>query len=314
MVSQDNVCGEDELDSLRLRLLLEALGELHLVLLDKRVAHLEAPCFEEGEHHAATNHKLVALLHQRLNHANLGGHLGPSNNGSQRPFGIRNRPLQVVKLLLEQQPGNAGREELSHPSSRSVSPVSSPEGIVDEHVKGLRELLGKVEVVLLLLSVKTDVFEQAELTVSQGVHRPLGLLPHAVAAHRDLLSQQLAQPLCAGSERELVLGAVARPSKVGADSQARPLVEEEADGRDGCSDPRVVADGLAVERNIQVATDQHLLSLEIFRGEVRDTPLLDSRTHTQTRRCRAAQTQTRRVGGRRSTSRWKPLPRRSARK
>lgn len=56
---------------------------------------------QEGEHHATTDHELVALVQQRLNHSDLGRDLGATDDGSEGTLGLVNGTRKVVKLLLD---------------------------------------------------------------------------------------------------------------------------------------------------------------------------------------------------------------------
>mmetsp|Transcript_17435 Transcript_17435/g.23921 ORF Transcript_17435/g.23921 Transcript_17435/m.23921 type:complete len:249 (-) Transcript_17435:594-1340(-) len=111
-ISNDHVSREDELNALLLGLGLKALGKVELVLLHKGRTSGEAAGLQESEDHTATNDDLVALRHQRLDHTNLGGHLGPTDDGSERADRVGHSAIKVVELLLEQEAGHGGRKGL----------------------------------------------------------------------------------------------------------------------------------------------------------------------------------------------------------
>ena len=46
---------------------------------------------------------LVHLLNERLNDANLGGHLGSTHNSHEGSLGLLNCSVEVVQLLLQQE-------------------------------------------------------------------------------------------------------------------------------------------------------------------------------------------------------------------
>lgn len=55
-----------------------------------------------------------------------------------------------------------------------------------------------------------------------------------------------------------------------ADGDDSTLVDQVLDGWDGRADTGVVGDGLSVERNIDIATDKDLLSLQFLVSKVGD--------------------------------------------
>jgi hypothetical protein len=81
----------------------------------------------------------------------------------------------------------------------------------------------------------------------------------------------------AGSARAkgvLVLEASLGPAKVRGDSNTGALVKQVLNGGDGSPDTGVISDGLAIQRNVEVATDEDLLALKLSLGEVRHRLLL----------------------------------------
>jgi hypothetical protein len=74
----------------------------------------------------------------------------------------------IQMMFYGKQLANQHRATFAHYSSwilKSLgSPVGSAEGIVDVHVERGGELLGKLLVVLLLLSVEADILKEANLT------------------------------------------------------------------------------------------------------------------------------------------------------
>jgi len=64
------------------------LSKVNLVLLHEGATSAEATGLEESEHHATTDDELVDLVEERLNHSDLGGHLGTTHNGSEGALGL----------------------------------------------------------------------------------------------------------------------------------------------------------------------------------------------------------------------------------
>ena len=63
---------------------------------------------------------LVALAHKGFDDADLGRHLGATDNGSERALGHVNSAAEVIELLLEEEARDRGREELGDAGSGGV--------------------------------------------------------------------------------------------------------------------------------------------------------------------------------------------------
>lgn len=74
----------------------------------------------------------------------LGGNLGATHDGGEGALGLLDGALKVVELLLQQEAGHGGRQELGHALGRAVCAVSGAEGVVHEQVERRGELLGEV--------------------------------------------------------------------------------------------------------------------------------------------------------------------------
>lgn len=74
----------------------------------------------------------------------LGGNLGATDDGGEGPLGLLDGACEVVELLLEEEAGHGGGEELGHTLGGAVGAVGGSEGVVDEEVERPRELLGEV--------------------------------------------------------------------------------------------------------------------------------------------------------------------------
>ena len=148
--------------------------------------------------------------------------------------------------------------------------VCGTEGIVDEHVERRGELLDESRLVLRLLLVEACVLEHDDVSLGRAVDDLLDLVADAVGCELDLLPEQFAHALGAGSEAELVLGTVLGAAQVRADGDDGALALQIFDGGDGRADACVVGDGLTVEGDVDIAADQYLLPLEVGLTKVLD--------------------------------------------
>lgn len=132
-------------------------------------------------------------------------------------------------------------------------------------------------IVLGLCRVEPHVLEKHHLAVGQSVDDALHLFADAIGRHLTVLAQQLSEPGCHGGEGKLVLRPVFRPAQVGRQCDSRALAQEVLDRGDRRADPGVVGDFVAVKGNVEVASYEHLLALEVGVGEITHRELLDDR-------------------------------------
>ncbi len=127
------------------------------------------------------------------------------------------------------------------------------EGVVDVRVGERAVALRELRVVLRLAGVETDVLEQDDVVVG-----------HLVELRRepDVLAQQLLQAVADGPQRQLRVRALRPPEMAGQDEPRAPLAQRAERGQRG-TDPRVVGDLRAVERDVEVDPDE-----DPFTGDV----------------------------------------------
>ena len=148
--------------------------------------------------------------------------------------------------------------------------VRGTESIIDEKVKRSSELLNESRLVLLFFLVEAGVLEHDDITFLGGCNNGGNFITDAVWGKDDRLSEELRHALGARAEGELVLRTTLWASQMRADGDNSTLVDQVLDGRDGRADTGVVGDGLSVERNIDIATDKDLLSLQFLVSKVGD--------------------------------------------
>jgi hypothetical protein len=150
-----------------------------------------------------------------------------------------------------------------------VGSVGSSESIVDEEVERSGKLFDESSLVLGLFLVVSGVFEHDDVTFLGGVDNLADFFTDAVRGKSDILLEELGQALGARGKGELVFLSV-RAAQMGAHSDDGTLLLQVLDGRDTGSDTGIVGDLLSVERDVDIATNQDLLSLKLGIGEVRD--------------------------------------------
>ena len=132
---------------------------LDLVRLEQRVAHLVTHRPQEREAHPAAHDQRVDPRQQRVEHAELVAHLGPTEHGDERAPRRLQQAAQHLHLARQQAPRGA-RQPRRRPDDRRVRPVGGAEGIVDVEVLTRYELVDERGVVGLLTRVEAQVLEQ----------------------------------------------------------------------------------------------------------------------------------------------------------
>lgn len=270
LVSDNNVDREDDLLSELLGLGHDFLGGLNEVVLAEGGSGLEALGLEEGEHHTSSDDDLVALVEKSVEDGDLGRNLGSSNNGGHGLLSVGDGSIKVLEFLGEEESRDGRLEELGDSLGGGVGTVGGTEGVVDVKLERSGELLNELRLVLGLLRVESGVLKHDHISLRGTLDNLGDFLTDAVRGKGDLLSEELSEALGARSEGELVLRAILRASQVRADGDDGTLALEVLNGRDRGADTGVIGDGLSVKRNVDIATNQDLLSLELFIGEVLD--------------------------------------------
>ena len=268
VVGQHHIGGQQELHALGGGLGLQLLRQLQLVLLHQALAHRQAPGLVEGEDHAAADQHLVALVDQRLEHADLAAHLGAAHDRRQGTLRFVDGALQVLQLLLHQIARHAGAQDLGDALGGGVGPVGGAEGIVDVDLGQGRQLCGEAGVVLLLLGEEAHVLQQHHVAVGHGGHLGFGVGADAAVGLDHGLAEQLAE---AGGHRRQPHGLVhlaLGPAEVGGQQHPGAVVDQVTHGGQGGPDAGVVGDGASiVEGNVEVDPHQHPLAAEFVGAE-----------------------------------------------
>lgn len=280
----------------------ELLGELDLVLFEEAVADFVAQRATEGVCHAAADDERVALVDEALDDADLVGNLGAAENRDKGTGGVFNRAAEEFELLFDEETADCdGCKAVLHDARGSrVRAVSGAECVVHIDVAKVRELPAKLLAVLFFARVKTGVFEQNALAVTECGDLCVRVLAHEVGCKSDFPGEDLRKTVGNGLERELLgvvlerlcdvfllclllfvrrkslnrllflLGEteaggedVVRLSEVGAEDNLCAVVHEVLDGGKRTVDAVLVGDDAVNHGDIEVNAGQTLLALDI---------------------------------------------------
>lgn len=269
LVGNDNIGRKKDLLSKLLGLGHDFLGGLDEVVLHQRVSNIESLGLEEGEDHTSTDDDLVTLVKECFKDGNLGRDLGSTDNGGHGLLSILDGTVKVFELLGEQVSSNRRLEELGDTLGGGVGTVGRTERVVHVEVEGGSELLDESRFVLGLLLVESGVFEHDDITLLGLTDHLHDFIADAVRGKLDLLSEELSQACGARGKRVLVLLSIGA-SQVRRDGDDGTLALEVFNGRDRRADTGVIGDGLSIQGDVHVATNENLLSLELGIGEVLD--------------------------------------------
>jgi len=146
--------------------------------------------------------------------------------------------------------------------------VSGTESVVDVQIGRRGKLLGEVLVVLGLLLVEPYVLKEHDATLGEVICHLVHLVTNAVRSHHAFSSQKLSKSGRHWGQRELVLGPVLRAAQVRREKHLGTLLHQVLHCGDGSSDAGIISNGLAIKRDVQVATHEDLLALELSLTEV----------------------------------------------
>src|SRR3954452_20441161 len=140
---------------------------------------------EEREAHRPADQDGVGLLQERLEHADLVGHLGTADDRHQRPPRLGEDAGERLHLAL-QQPPRGRRQQVRDALGGGVRAVCRPERVVDVDVGERRVAGGELGRVLRLTLEEAHVLDHHDVRVRYVIQ---------IGRQRDILPEQLAQPL-----------------------------------------------------------------------------------------------------------------------
>src|SRR6516165_8029726 len=226
LAAHDHVRRQGNLRIAGARLVHESPCDIQHLRLAQRAAHVHPGGGKEGVGDATTHDELVYPIEQRLEHQELGRHLGAADDRHQRPGGLPERPLQRLELPDQQRTGARHGSKPGHPVGTGLGPVRGAEGVHHEHLAQRRHAARELLIVLLLSFEKTYVL--AQHGAAEGAVHPVD----PVLAQRHGLAEQLREPRRYGCEGERgILLALLWTTEVRQDEHPGMLIERITDGR-----------------------------------------------------------------------------------
>ena len=194
-----------------------------------------------------------------------------------------------AQFLLDEQAGVGGQIGRDADGG-GVGAVHGAEGVRHVDFRHVGKGLGESGIVLGLALGEAEVLQQEDLAGLQRGGLGLGVLTDGIGGKDHFLSQQLAQTLGNGRQRQLLEGFLPLLAgnvglvlalfdllfhiavegghglaQVGAGNDGSALIEQIPEGGQRGDDALVAGDlaGLFVLRNVEVAADKHLLALDV---------------------------------------------------
>ncbi len=146
--------------------------------------------------------------------------------------------------------------------------MGGAEGVVDEDIGQLSQLLAELGVVLGLALFKAGVFEQHDLAILELVSQTVRVLACNVLRHADLDAEQLAQTVGDDLQAQLGLKLALRLAHVGAQDDAGAVLAQIIDRRQSGDDALIRGDFAFLGGNVEVAAAEHPLAadIDVFNG------------------------------------------------
>ncbi len=215
----------------------EALALVDLIALTQRVADGMTLRREEREAHASTDHERIDGVEQRVDHAELVGHLRAAEHGDEGASRVLAQTEQHVDLL-GQQPARGARKSLWRTDDRRMGAVRRAERVVHVGVEAGDQPIDERRVVRLFARVVPEVLDELDAWCQLG--QPLAHRRHGIGRIRLAF----------------------RPSEVRAHRDVRAVLLQPLDRRQRRPDAQVVGDAAVLHRHVEVRAQQHPLPLE----------------------------------------------------
>ena len=198
-------------------------------------------------------------------HFDLVGNLRAAQHGDERPFRIRNRLTEIGELLFHQQAGGRLANKLRDAHNRGVGAMGGAERVAHEKlVAERRELLRKLRIVGFFFGMKADVFEQQHVAIAKRLALRFALRrPH----NRRRIRPASREARAAGRRRaaRLYFGFTLPfgPAQMRGKHQTCAALDGQTKSRQRLADARVVANFAALERDVEINTNENTLAAHL---------------------------------------------------
>ena len=205
VLDDDGIDGKEELLAHILRLLDHVAAVVELFVVDEGSADRAALRLQEGVCHAAADDERIALFKQVVDDVELVCDLRTAEDGDEGADGMLEGVCHDGELLLDEEAADGGLDEavLDDGCRGGVRAVRGAECVVHIDVAEGSELLAELEVLLLLLPVEAEVFQEHAFALLAGGNFCLCVGADDVVREGDFAVQKLVEALCDGLEREL---------------------------------------------------------------------------------------------------------------
>ena len=237
--------------------------------------HVNALGCQEGVAHAAADDDLVGFLGERLDDAELVGHLGAAEHHHVGAFGGFGYLFEHVDFFLHEATGIV-REALGHIVHGGLGAVDHAEPVGHEGaVVGGEgdQLVGEGTAFGFVFGgfagVEAHVFQQEHVAVGQAVGALVGVFAHDVTGEGHVLAEGVGEGCGDGCEGEFGVDLPFGAAQVGHEDDFSAGLREGFNGGQGCGDPAGIGDfPRLVQGNVEVGTDENVAACHSFGDEI----------------------------------------------
>src|SRR5713101_3135464 len=254
-----------------LRFFTQAPREVKLVVFNERLADGLAFGFEKSVGHAAADEHGIGNFHEVFDDFDFVADLGAAKNRDKGARGIGDRFAEIGEFLFHEQAGGGLLDEAGDADYGSMRAMRGAKGITDEKaVTESRELFRKGLVVLFLLGMEADVFEQEDIAVGECFALRLRNGPDTVRGKSNRPADEFLELLGYLHERVFRIWAALGAAQMRSEHQSAALLNREAERGERFANAGVVGDHTVFERNVEVHADEDALSakIEIVDGQL----------------------------------------------
>mmetsp|Transcript_26735 Transcript_26735/g.73536 ORF Transcript_26735/g.73536 Transcript_26735/m.73536 type:complete len:494 (+) Transcript_26735:84-1565(+) len=267
-ICYNNVYRKDNFDSFCFSFFQEGSSQIHDIFFYQRPSSFVAECSVECEDHTTSNQNCVAFFQQGFNDRNFCRNLCSADNGHHWFHRFIDSSLQIFEFLVKQKSCCGLLHEFSDSGSTAVCAMSSSKGVHDKVIGHFTHSFRQCLVILRLTDVKTSVFQQQHLSLSEVTSSLFGFGSDDSVNFFYRSSKKFFQRFDDGIQstifarfNDFTLGStkMAHQNNVGA------LVEQKFGGRNDSTQSCIVCDSHIIlgKRYVQIHSNQDILPLKI---------------------------------------------------